>query len=148
VELAVRLLVRLTSRFCDEQGDIYRELNLSPGALSGYPLTLNSLRVMSQTRWSGLSGEAWLQALVCDVLVTHQKIAIRKMGQSGEDTLMFRSGDLGFFVHREMERIVETQPRLRQALQILRDLGLTIWEPERLPQLTPLGEAVFLELAE
>jgi len=148
VELAVRLLIRLVSRFGDEPGDVYRELNLPSGALSDYPLTLNSLNVMAQTRWSGLSGEAWLQALVCDVLVTHQRIAIRKMGLSGEDTLMFRSGDLGYFVHREMERIVETQPRLRQALQILRDLGLTIWEPARLPRLTPLGEALLLELAE
>lgn len=147
VELAARLLVRLLSRFQDEQGDAYRQLDLPPGALSGYPLTLNSLRVMAQTRWSRLSGEAWLQALVCEVLVTHQRIAIRKMGQSGEDTLMFRSGDLGFFVHREMERIVETQPRLRQALQILRDLGLTTWESARLPQLTTLGEALLLELA-
>jgi hypothetical protein len=102
---------------------------------------------LAQSRWAGLSGEAWLQALVCDVLVTHQRIAIRKMGQSGEDTLMFRSGDLGFFVHREMERIVETQPRLRQALQILRDLGLTTWDAQRLPTLTALGEAQLLELA-
>ncbi len=70
------------------------------------------------------------------------------MGQSGEDTLMFRSGDLGFFVHRELERIVETQPRLRQALQILRDLGLTVWEPQRLPRLTSLGEALLQELTQ
>ena len=71
------------------------------------------------------------------------------LGERGVDIQTnCRVTDLGFFVHREMERIVETQPRLRQALQILRDLGLTIWEPERLPQLTPLGEAVFLELAE
>ena len=100
---------------------------MPPGSLSGYPLTLNSLRLHAQDSWARLSADKWLQALVCEVLVTHQRIAIRRMGQSGEDTLMFRSGDLGFFVHREMERIVETQPRLRQALQILRsrtdDLG-------------------------
>ena len=148
VAVAVRLLVRLVSRTRDDQGDAYRELNLAPGALSGYPLTLNSLRTLASTRWAGLSGEAWLQALVCDVLVTHQRIAIRKMGQSGEDTLMFRSGDLGFFVHREMERIVETQPRLRQALQILRDLGLSTWDAQRLPKLTALGQTLRLELAE
>jgi len=141
VELAIKLLTRLVSRFQGERGDCYRELGLPPGSLSGYPLTLNSLRSLAQNRWARLSGENWLQALVCEVLVTHQRIALRKMGQSGEDTLMFRSGDLGFFVHREMERIVETQPRLRQALQILRDLGLTTWDDNRLPRLTPLGQS-------
>lgn len=148
VETALRLLVRLVSRWRLEEGDAYRELDLPLGALSGYPLTLNSLQTLAATRWTGLTGEAWLKALVSEVLVTHQRIAIRKMGQSGEDTLMFRSGDLGFFVHRELDRIVETQPRLRQALQILRDLGLTIWEPQRLPRLTPLGEAQLQELAQ
>jgi hypothetical protein len=134
VELATKLLTRLASRFQDEQGDCYRELGLPPGSLSGYPLTLNSLRSLAQNRWAHLSAEKWLQALVCEVLVTHQRIAIRKMGQSGEDTLMFRSGDLGFFVHREMERIV-------------RDLGLTTWDANRLPRLTPLGASHLLELA-
>jgi hypothetical protein len=147
VELAIKLLTRLVSRFRGEQGDCYRELGLAPGSLSGYPLTLNSLRLLAQDRWARLSAEKWLQSLVCEVLVTHQRIAIRKMGQSGEDTLMFRSGDLGFFVHREMERIVETQPRLRQALQIIRDLGLTTWDANRLPRLTSLGETHLLELA-
>lgn len=145
--LAARLLVRLFCRWRDEPADAYRELNLAPGALSGYPLTLNSLRTMATTRWAGLSASAWLKVLVSDVLVTHQRVAIRKMGQSGEDTLMFRSGDLGFFVHRDLERIVETQPRLRQAFQILRDLGLTTYEASHLPRLTPLGEAALLELA-
>lgn len=143
---AARLLVRLYCRWRDEPSDAYRELNLPPGALSGYPLTLNSLRTMAATRWAGLAADDWFKLLVSDVLVTHQRIAIRKMGQSGEDTLMFRSGDLGFFVHRDLERIVETQPRLRQAFQILRDLGLTAYEAEHLPRVTELGDHALLEL--
>jgi hypothetical protein len=101
---------------------------------------------MAATRWAGLAADDWFKILVSDVLVTHQRIAIRKMGQSGEDTLMFRSGDLGFFVHRDLERIVETQPRLRQAFQILRDLGLTAYEAEHLPRVTELGDHALLEL--
>lgn len=143
---ACRLLVRLYCRAKDEPGDAYRGLSLPPGTLSGYPLTLNSLRTMAEARWSGLSGDSWLRTLVSEVLVTHQRIAIRKMGQSGEDTLMFRSGDLGFFVHRQLERIVETQPRLRQAIQILRDLDLVSHEQDRLPRLTALGGQVLQEL--
>ena len=144
--LAARLLVRLYRRWLDEPSDAYRELNLPPGTLSGYPLTLNSLRAMATTRWAGLAADGWFRVLVSDVLVTHQRIAIRKMGQSGEDTLMFRSGDLGFFVHRDLERIVETQPRLRQAFQILRDLGLTTHETEHLPHPTALGDQALQEL--
>lgn len=143
---AARLLVRLYSRWRDERGDAYRELKLPLGALSGYPLTLNSLQAMAETQWAGLSADDWFRGLVREVLVTHQRIAIRKMGQSGEDTLMFRSGDLGFFVHRELEAIVETQPRLRQAFQILRDLGLTSQEVDHLPRLTALGELALQEL--
>lgn len=144
--VAARLLVRLYRRWLDEPSDAYRELNLPPGTLSGYPLTLNSLRAMATTRWAGLAADGWFRVLVSDVLVTHQRIAIRKMGQSGEDTLMFRSGDLGFFVHRDLERIVETQPRLRQAFQILRDLGLTTHETEHLPHPTALGDQALQEL--
>jgi hypothetical protein len=143
---ATRLLVRLYCRWRDEPSDAYRELRLAPGTLSGYPLTLNSLRTMATTRWAGLMADDWLRVLISDVLVTHQRIAIRKMGQSGEDTLMFRSGDLGFFVHRELERIVETQPRLRQAFQILRDIGLTTYSSEHLPRLTALGGQMLQEL--
>jgi len=143
---AARLLVRLYCRWRDEPSDAYRELHLPPGMLSSYPLTLNSLRAMATTRWAGLAADDWFRVLVSDVLVTHQRIAIRKMGQSGEDTLMFRSGDLGFFVHRNLERIVETQPRLRQAFQILRDLGLTTHETEHLPRLTELGGQALQEL--
>lgn len=145
--VAARLLVRLHSRARDDVNDAYREMNLPPGTLSGYPLTLNSLRQMAAVRWAGLAAEEWMRVLVSDALVTHQRIAIRKMGQSGEDTLMFRCGDLGFFVNRSLERIVETQPRLRQALQILRDLRLTTLEADHLPRLTPLGEKTLMELS-
>ena len=144
---AARLLVRLYCRWRDEPADAYRALNLPPGTLSGYPLTLNSLRAMATTRWAGLAADDWFRILVSDVLLTHQRIAIRKMGQSGEDTLMFRCSDLGFFVHRELERIVETQPRLRQAFQILRDLGLITHDTEHLPRTTDLGDQALQELA-
>jgi hypothetical protein len=143
---AARLLVRLYCRWRDEPSDAYRELNLPPGTLSHYPLTLNSLRAMASIRWAGLAATDWFRGLISDVLVTHQRIAIRKMGQTGEDTLMFRSGDLGFFVHRKLERIVETQPRLRQVFQILRDVGLITHETEHLPRPTSLGDKLLQEL--
>lgn len=144
--MAARLLVRLLCRYRDEEGDAYSELELAPGTLSDYPLTLNTLREMGRNRWAGLATTEWFEVLVREALVAHQRIAMRKMGQSGEDTLMFRSGDLGYFVHRELERIVETQPRLRQAFQLFRDLALTTHEIDCLPRLTELGERALRDL--
>jgi len=60
---------------------------------------------------------------------------------------MFRIGEHGFFVERTLERIVETQPRLEQGFQILRDLGLS--EPSgagRLPRSTDRGRAALEEI--
>jgi hypothetical protein len=54
---------------------------------------------------------------------------------------MFRANDAGFFVHRRQERVVETQPRLMQAFQILRDLGLADFNEGRVPTLTARGVA-------
>lgn len=139
VELAVRMLVRLLAREGQEKNS-YAALGIPKGALVGYPLTLTSLSHFACTRWRGLTAEEWMRGIVAEVLVAHQRIAIRKLGLSGEDTLMFRCGDEGVYVQRTLEAVVETQPRLRQALQILRDLGVTQQtQPGVLPILTDLG---------
>jgi hypothetical protein len=62
----------------------------------------------------GASLRHWLGTLVASALSAHQRVAIRKLGQSGDDTLMFRVGDDGIFVERRLEDVVETQPRLTQ----------------------------------
>ncbi len=137
--VAAALLVRLINRCADEDGDPYARVDLPAGALDPYPLTLRTLKATASGRWSKMEVREWVNALVCDALVAHQRIAVRKLGQSGEDTLMFRSNDLGFFVCRSMDRVVETAPRIRQAVQVLRDLGLVVWSAGHLPTLTERG---------
>jgi hypothetical protein len=66
-------------------------------------------------------------------------VAIRKLGQAGEDTLMFRISEAGMSVHRRLDRVVETQPRLEQAFHMLLDLGLTRSQSGTLPTLTAFG---------
>jgi hypothetical protein len=138
VPLAVALLRKLIARHGISKG-LYREFEVSQEALSGYPLNLETLADQIR-RWSGLSPEAWMRSLLIEALSAHQRVAIRKLGQSGEDTLMFRTGEGGLFVDRLIDRIPETQPRLQQALQIVRDLGLCEpISPGFLPRLTRRG---------
>jgi hypothetical protein len=135
---AVRLIVRLVSRFGDENGS-YTRAGVPATVLSPYPLTLDTLNDMARRRWRGLDARSWLKALMVEGFVTHQRVAIRKMGQSNEDTLMVRANDLGYFVHRPQEVVVATQPRLRQVMQILRDLDFLAFQPEGLPIVTRRG---------
>lgn len=139
-EDAARMLVRLVARFGDDVS-CYAPAGVPPTAFAHYPLTLDTLNAIARQRWMGLDGVSWLRDLMLNVLIAHQRVAIRKMGQSGEDTLMFRANDRGYFRHRDQETVVATQPRLRQALQILRDLDLIAFSAGRLPAVTPRGFA-------
>ena len=138
VEAACQMFVRLVARWGDEI-DCYASLSLQQGALAPYPLTLNSLNRLARGRWRGLSCRQWMKSLLVEVLCAHQRVAIRKLGEAGEDTLMFRISEAGMTVHRQLDGVVETQPRLRQALQMLLDLGLTRPQGGALPKLTDLG---------
>lgn len=146
LQAAAALLVRLVARTPGKQG-AYAAAGIPPQALAAYPLTLDTLPALAGDRWTGLDGAAWLESLLVEVMATHQRIAIRKMGQSGEDTLMVRANDLGYFVHRPQEAVVATQPRLKQAIQVLRDLGYVVFPEAGLPQLTSLGETLAGEAA-
>ena len=145
VEAACQMLVRLVARWGDGV-DCYASLTLHQGALAAYPLTLDSLNRLAKGCWRGLSCQQWMKSLLVEILCAHQRVAIRKLGESGEDTLMFRISEAGMSVHRQLDRVVETQPRLRQALQILLDLGLTQSQTGALPRLTELGVGTLIGL--
>lgn len=147
VEAACKMLVRLVVRWGDEE-DCYGPFALPKGTLGPYPLTLDSLNRLARTRWRGLSCQQWLKSLLVEVLSAHQRVAIRKLGESGEDTLMFRISEAGMSVHRQLDGVVETQPRLRQAFQMLLDLGLARSQSGALPTLTELGAETLTGLRE
>ena len=138
---AMRMLAVLIARH-GETADHYAPLRLSKTVLVDYPLTLNTLGESAKGPWRGPSTEHWLRMLIATALSTHQRVAIRKWGQSHDDTLMFRIGENGLFVERLPERLAQTQPRLGQAFQILRDLGLTLVKTsDHLPALSASGQA-------
>ncbi|NUB11892.1 hypothetical protein GAY28_03700 [Azospirillum brasilense] len=139
VAAAMRLLVLLIARH-GTAGACYAPADLKPEELLGYPLNLDSLGRLARQHWPGRLAADWLGQLVVLVLSTHQRVAIRKLGQSGDDTLMFRHAEDGIVIERMMDEVVETQPRLNQAFQILRDLGLTVPSADGcLPVLTGSG---------
>lgn len=146
IEAACQMLIRLAARWGDEE-DCYASLALHRDALAPYPLTLDSLNRLARSRWRRLSCQQWMKSLLVDVLCAHQRVAIRKLGQAGEDTLMFRISEAGMSVHRQLDGVVETQPRLRQALQMLLDLGLTQSQTGALPKLTELGVETLIGLS-
>ena len=144
--MAMRLLVALVARH-ESMTNVYGALRLNAGALTDYPLTLDSLGKAAGGHWRGQDARGWLDTLISTALSTHQRVAIRKLGQSGDDTLMFRIGDDGMFVERRLEEAVETQPRLTQAFQLLRDLGLTAPSAEgHFPRPTAAGMMALEEI--
>lgn len=146
VAAALRMLAGLIARH-GRPTRCYAPFRLPNGALADYPLTLDTLGRAAVGPWRGLGARDWAHALVASALSAHQRVAIRKLGQSGDDTLMFRIGEDGLFVERRMEEVVETQPRLTQAFQILRDLGLTVPSgPGLLAQPTARGLAALEEI--
>lgn len=106
IEAACKLLVRLVARWGDEVA-CYKTLALPQGALGAYPLTLDSLNQLAKARWRGLSCQQWLKSLLVEVLSAHQRVAIRTLGEAGENTLMFRISEA---VHRKLDGVVETSP--------------------------------------
>lgn len=142
---AMRMLIRLVARHGMSTRN-YRPFQLAPADLLDYPLTLDTLARAAAGPWHGLGIAEWLAALIATALSVHQRVAIRKLGQSGDDTLMFRLGEDGLIVERGLEEIAETQPRLNQAFQLLRDLGLAVPAgKERLLQPTAAGNAILEE---
>jgi hypothetical protein len=143
---AMRMFVGLVARH-GTSTNCYAPFGLSAGTLADYPLNLDTMGKAAAGRWLALDSRDWLRTLIASALSAHQRVAIRKLGQSGEDTLMFRIGDDGLFVERRMEEVAETQPRLTQAFQILRDLGLTVpTDGDHLPELTAFGQIALEEM--
>lgn len=142
---SIRMIIRLVGRHGIGTNN-YAPFRLAPTKLADYPLTLDTLAVAASGPWRALPTATWLATLIATTLSVHQRVALRKLGDNGDDTLMFRTGEDGIIIERHLKEIAETQPRLAQAFQILRDLGLTTPAANRkLPILTPDGQRTLQE---
>lgn len=143
---ALRLLIQLAGRDAFQAANPYGDVELTPAYRSDYPLNLFWF-VGAVSRWRNsevATGEV-LRELISDHLTrTHWKVALRKLRHQSTDTFKLRPTETGLHAV-ETPTPVFTTPRFRQALQIVRDLGLVFRETGKAYHLTDLGRQVLGE---
>ncbi len=146
IGVAVRTLVLLASRI---EADVpeYDASLLADEFLKGYPINLHSFRRHALDGWQSLSVPRLIGWLVKDWGIdAHLRIALRKLRSNPQATFRLRPTDQGLLVEDEIPPPVPTNPRLRQGIQILRDLGcIAPGGPDATPALTPLGHTLLAE---
>ena len=139
----IQSLVLLAARV-DAQVPEYDASLLADEFLKGYPVNLQSFRRHALNEWQSLSIPSLVGWLVRDWGInTHLRIALRKLRQNPQATFRVQPTEQGLLVEDEVPPPVPTNPRLRQGIQVLRDLGCIMESgPESTPALTSLGQSL------
>lgn len=135
---SLSLLAMLAAR--DDLGQQpYSGLAITPEALRDYPINLISFRSRSAD-WQTMSLEHVVADLVVWCLDTHLRVALRKLRQSNRSTFHLRPSERGLeVVGDQIPPPSPTTPRFRQAVQILRDLGMLARDGSYMTRLTASG---------
>ncbi len=140
VECALRILAALMLRVGPRASSPYGELPITETMLADYPINLITFQ-RAAALWEGLTvGEVteWLvREWACE---THLRIALRKLRFEHLDTFRFYPTDQGL-KPREVPPFGYSNPRVRQAIQILRDLSALEADEHGRLQITPSGIA-------
>lgn len=135
---SLRLLALLVARDDTEQQP-YLGLAITSEALRDYPINLISFRSRS-VAWKTMSLEHVVVDLVIWCLGTHLRVALRKLRQSNRSTFHLRPSERGLeVVGDQIPPPSHTTPRFRQAVQILRDLGMLARDNSHMTRLTASG---------
>lgn len=119
---AIKMLVLLASRD-DHNQPPYGSLAISHDALLDYPINLSSFRAKIEF-WKLMSLETFIIDLTNWCMNTHLRVALRKLRQTNRATFHLRPSDNGLDVVGEIPPPANTTPRFKQAIQILRDIGV------------------------
>lgn len=137
---AMELLALLHAKDLLDQNP-YQALLLAPESLLDTPIHLGSFRSRCLT-WLDMPLRDVYADLFTWVMNSHLKVALRKMRQAGYSTFRFRPTDNGLVVVA-VPVPGNSAPRIRQALQMLRDLGvLERTGPQGLSQASLIGRDV------
>lgn len=119
---AINILALLASR--DECSQLpYGSLAISHDALSDYPINLSSFRAKVEF-WKSISMEAFITDIANWCINTHFRVALRKLRQTNRSSFHLRPSDNGLEVVGIIPPPANTTPRFRQAVQIMRDIGV------------------------
>lgn len=134
--------------FRDDAGQApYAALSISPDALSDYPIHLSSFRQRAE-KWREAPVADMLSDLTTWCLNTHLRVAMRKLRQTNRSTFHLRPSERGLeVVGNDIPPPAPTTPRFRQAVQILRDIGVLERDPSKPNRQTRLS-AIGAELME
>jgi hypothetical protein len=136
-----RVLEVLASLVVRKEGDAsaaYGALPITPTLLSDYPINLITFEEVA-IRWRDMTVGEVFESIMCNwISETHLRIALKKLRFEHLDTFRFYPTDQGL-KPREVPPFGYSNPRVRQAIQILRDLSALESDPDGRLQLTPSG---------
>jgi len=123
VQMGVQALAALAARQVQEEDD-YELLTFPAGYFDYFPLNLRAFRTLSTNTWASESLADWLSwVLVHWSTDAHLHVALRKLRGQSEDTFRIRPTDEGLLVVDDAPTPEHTNPRFRQARQVLVDIG-------------------------
>jgi len=122
LHMALEMLVALVAR--DHSDRPYGPFDFSSDYFSMYPINLQTLRDHAQGAWSQLTMSALVAWLVTHWGIdTHLRVALRKLRHEMKDTFRVKPTDRGLEYIANTGPPVFTNPRFRQAVQILLDIA-------------------------
>ncbi|WP_322981256.1 hypothetical protein [Pseudomonas sp. C11] len=135
---SLSLLAMLVAR--DDLGQQpYSGLAITLEGLRDYPINLVSFRSRSAD-WQTMPLKHVVVDLIVWCLDSHLRVALRKLRQSNRSTFHLRPSERGLeVVGDQVPPPSQTTPRFRQALQILRDLGMLARDDNHMTRLTDSG---------
>lgn len=106
----------------NQDAPAYGSLTMDQAQLRDSPINLESFRKRC-VKWSDMTLSAVVADLIAWILESHLHVALRKLRQSSTATFRVHPTERGIEVRGDIPVPAKTNPRIRQAIRILRDIG-------------------------
>ncbi len=138
--LSAQILLCLMARD-DQTQPAYHPVGFPAEYFSLYPVNLESLRQIGNSKWPGMTMANWLAWIAAYWgIEAHLRVALRKLRRESQDTFHVLPTDQGLVV-AALPDPTYTTPRFSQAIQILQDVGAIDRSPNgEWVKITPLGD--------
>jgi len=128
----------------NQEAPAYGSLTMDQAQLQDSPINLGSFRERC-VKWNDMTLSAVVADLIAWILETHLHVALRKLRQSSTATFRVHPTERGIEARGDIPVPAKTNPRIRQAIRILRDVGALARETDSSGDLraTTLGIQLF-----